>query len=365
MAARPASTRIECSSPSATAADMENLPHATSPTPALILQVATEITDDVLRPAAMAVEASGEIPAEHLDLLAARGFYGLAGPREADGLNADQSTAWRVIEILASGCLSTTFVWLQHNSAVRAVTASNNRELRERWLAPLCRGQRRAGLALAGAVPGPPMLRAEPATGGYVLDGFSPWVTGWGLIDSLHVAARDPGDNVVWVLLDAKAGPGLSVEPLNMVAVMATRTVRANFQEYFVSADQVTATMPLAEWQRLDAANLRANGSLALGVAASCCAAIGPGPLDDELKRARAALDAATAATMPAARAAAAELAMRAATAHVVSAGSTAILLTAQAQRLAREAMFLLVFASRPTIKDSLAGLLVQPGQAR
>jgi hypothetical protein len=49
---------------------------------------------------------------------------------------------------------------------------------------------------------------------------------------------------------------------------------------------------------------------------------------------------------------------MRAAAALVVAHGATAILASQDAQRLAREALFLLVFGSRPTIKQALTGLL-------
>jgi hypothetical protein len=52
---------------------------------------------------------------------------------------------------------------------------------------------------------------------------------------------------------------------------------------------------------------------------------------------------------------------VRAAAALVVTQGSTAILTDQDAQRLAREALFLLVFGSRPSIKESLAGLLMRP----
>ena len=79
-------------------------------------------------------------------------------------------------------------------------------------LGPLCRGERRAGVALAGLLPGPPRLRARPAEGGYVLDGTSPWVTGWRYIDTLHVAARREDDTIVWAVLDAGARSG-SVTP--------------------------------------------------------------------------------------------------------------------------------------------------------
>jgi hypothetical protein len=143
-----------------------------------------------------------------------------------------------------------------------------------------------------------------------------------------------------------------------MLAVMASRTVQANFHNYFVPADRITSSLPLSEWQVRDAAGLRSNGSLALGVAARCCALIGPSPLDDELVRARDALNTAAVPAMPAARAAAAELAMRAAAALVVASGSRSILAGSQAQRLAREALFLLVFGTRPAIKEHLSQLL-------
>ena len=64
---------------------------------------------------------------------------------------------------------------------------------------------------------------------------------------------------------------------------------------------------------------------------------------------------------MPGARAAACELAFRATGALVASQGSRAILADQDAQRLAREALFLLVFGSRPPIRETLAGLLTRP----
>jgi alkylation response protein AidB-like acyl-CoA dehydrogenase len=306
----------------------------------------------------MTVDVTHQVPPAHLDVLAAGGFYGMAGPREYGGSGLDFVTFCRVAEVLAGACLSTTFVWMQHHGAVRAAAGSTDRRLRQQWLKPLCLGQRRAGVALGGALPGPPLLRARRAADGYVLDGISPWITGWGLIDTLCTAARDEHGNIVWALLDAQPGPTLSTEPLELVAVMASRTVRGRFSGHFVPAERVTDVMPLSEWRARDADGLRLNGSLALGLAARCCALIGPSPLDDQLVRCREALDAGTPETMPAARAAASALAMRATTALVVAQGSKAIMLDQDAQRLAREALFLLVFGSRPAIRQSLSRLL-------
>lgn len=315
---------------------------------------AQQIADEVLFPAAMAVEEAGQVPASHLDLLASAGFYGLAGPPGSGWLAVDPKPACQIIEVLASGCLSTTFVWLQHHGAVRAVLAAGP-AVRGEWLEPLCTGARRGGIALGGAMPGPPLLRARRVPGGYVLDGMSPWVTGWGMIDVLLAAARDSHDNVVTALIPARAGPTLAAEPVRMVAVMASSTVQLRVHDHFVADGSVTSVAPHRDWLARDAMGLRINGSLALGLIARCCRLLGPSPLDGELAARRAALDGAQPPAMPAARAAASALAIRAASALVTAAGSRAILAGQHPQRLAREALFLLVFGSRPAIRESLA----------
>jgi alkylation response protein AidB-like acyl-CoA dehydrogenase len=317
-----------------------------------VLDRAREIADDVLFPAALGVDAADRVPPSHLDLFAAEGFYGLAGPPESGGLGvADIATAGRLVEILANGCLTTTFVWMQHHGAVLAAA---NSALRDEFLEPLCRGRIRAGVALAGIRPGRSPLQARAVDGGYVLDGDAPWVTGWGMVNVLHTAALADADTVVWCLLDAVEGPSLTVEPLRMSAVNASRTVHVRFTGHHVPAERVTGSMPYQEWLERDAAGLRLNGSLSLGVAKRCCRLIGPSRLDDEVIACRTALDAGTPQTMPEARAAASELAMRAASALAVTTGSRAVLADQHAQRLVREAAFLLVFGSRLPIREAL-----------
>jgi alkylation response protein AidB-like acyl-CoA dehydrogenase len=326
-------------------------------TAAQLLSQARRIADKVLFPSAMNVDAADRVPSGHFDALAAAGLYGLAGPASAGGLEADPATFCNVIEIMAGGCLATTFVWLQHHGAVRALADSANSALAARWLAPLCSGARRAGIALGGARPGPPLLRARPAPGGYIFDGTAPWVTGWDMIDVVHTLARDGAGRLVAALLPAVASASLTADRLPLVAVNASRTVELQFSAYFVPAELVTGVVPHSEWLVRDAGGLRPNGSLSLGVTGRCSRLMG-GPLESELAAVRARLDAADAAAMPAARAAAAELAFRAAGALVVAAGSRSILAGQHPQRLAREALFLLAFGTRPAIKERLTRTL-------
>jgi alkylation response protein AidB-like acyl-CoA dehydrogenase len=321
-----------------------------------IVQTATRIAEEVLFPAALATDAADAVPVEHLDLLAEAGLYGLAGPEEEGGLNADSATVLSVVETLAGACLTTTFVWAQHHGLVRALAMSPPSRLRDEWLGPLCRGERRAGLALGGLLPGPPRLQARPSADGHgwIVDGTSPWVTGWGRIDVLLIAARGPGDTLVWLLADAVDGPGLAAGRQRLVAADASVTVQLDFAGLELPGERLIAIAPYTESMYSMGDVLRQNGSLALGVAGRCCRLMGPSPLDDDLVACRQLLDGADANAMPTARAAASELAMRAAAVLVVAAGSRSILRDQHPQRLAREALFLLVFGSRPGIRSSL-----------
>lgn len=130
------------------------------------VRAAQQLADAVLFPAAVATDRADVLPREGLDALADAGLYGLPGPAWAGGADADCATVCQVIEALASGCLTTAFVWSQHLNAVRGVTASENPVVRE-LLEPLCRGAVRAGVALDGARPGRrPCSRLARTVGG-------------------------------------------------------------------------------------------------------------------------------------------------------------------------------------------------------
>lgn len=346
-----------------------------------VTDVAWQVSEDVLYRSALAVDAADLVPAGHLDALADAGLYGIAGPADYGGGDADLATFSRVVEILAGGCLTTTFVWIQHHGVVRALAACPNSGLRGEWLRALICGRRRAGIALGGARPGPPLLRARRTAGGYVLDGTAPWVTGWGLIDVLYTLARTEEGELLAALLPARTGDQLAASRMPLVAVNASRTVELAFTRYFVPEELVCSVFRQEEWLGREPRRLRPNGSLALGLAGRCCRLTGPSPLDAELDRLRDRLDSVVlggavrggavrdgagpvgtdADTMLAARAAAAELAYRAAGAAVTATGSRSIIAGQHPQRLAREAQFLLVFGSRPEIKENLLSLLCRP----
>lgn len=323
---------------------------------------ARKVADEVLFPAALKTDAMDVLPLSNLDALADAGFYGLFLPPESGGLGADFPTMCSAIEILAGGCLTTTLVWVQHFGFVGSLLGGPE-PLRDAWLEDACRGRRRGGIAFGGLLPGPPVLTATPDDdgGGWRLNGFAPWVSGWGRIDVLRVAARGPDETIVNVALDAIKGDGLSVTPRRLAAVNASSTVRVDFDDVRLPGERVFGVVPF-DPNASAGESLRLNGSLALGVARKCCELLGSSAFDDELASRRAGLDGADGDAMAGERARASEFAVRAAAAVVVAQGSSSLVVDQHAQRLLREAMFLLVFGSRAEIKHALLNLLAPSG---
>jgi alkylation response protein AidB-like acyl-CoA dehydrogenase len=322
------------------------------PAAAAIEQRAARIADEILFAHALDVDARGEIPPGHFDALAAAGLYGIAGPVDAGGLDLDPLCQRRVRETLAGGCLTTAFVWAQHHGVVRCVREAGA-EVADAWLERLCSGRTRAGLALAGLRPGPPTLRVERAGDRWTISGCSPMVTGWGYLDVLLVGARLTSDEIVFALVDP-AQDGLRAQPRRLAALDASRTVRLHFDGVVVAAPAVARTTALPAWAAEGEA-VRVNGALAIGVAQRCARIAGSTTLEAAVAARRGALDdAADGDELAQARADASLLAMRAAAYLVAERGSAAVDMGEHAQRLAREAIFLLAFGQRPAIKQAL-----------
>jgi len=147
--------------------------------------------------------------------------------------------------------------------------------------------------------------------------------------------------------------------PRDLAALNGTRTVELHFDDVRVPGSAVVRATSLPPWAAIGE-GVRANGALSLGVCGRCARIAGVPELTAEVDRHRDALDvAADGDELAQARADAALLAVRAAAYVVADRGSAAVDMREHAQRLAREALFLLAFGQRPAIKEALRrGLL-------
>lgn len=320
---------------------------------------ASRVADEVLFPAAVDVDRGEGVPVDQLAHLVEAGFYGITSDDRPNAEPASWPTVARVIEELASGCLTTAFVWAQHLGAARAASLSEG-PVRAEWSTRLAAGEARGGVAFAHILrPGAPMTTAKPCGDGWLVNGAAPWVTGWGHIDVVHAAFRH-GPDIVWALIDAADAPTLQSHQLDLAAVQASATVVIEYDNHVVPNDRVTAVQNFDEWKQGYALGLRGNGSLPLGVASRCVrllreldAELGAG-FAAQLDQVRADLDSSGPVDMPGARAAAAHLAARGSAVLVASTGGRAVTLGEHAQRLAREALFLLVQGQTPQIRSGL-----------
>jgi alkylation response protein AidB-like acyl-CoA dehydrogenase len=299
------------------------------------------------------VDRSPTIPAENLTALATAGLYGALAPVDLGGLGLELDEACALVEQLAAACLTTTFVWLQHFRLLGTLLDPSLPEGLGSLLPAVLRGDVKGGVSLGGLLPGPARLNAEECDEGWRLTGEAPWISGWGIVDELLITARNADGNVASFVMDAHELEGLSATPVHLSAMNASSTVTLKFSHVALSRERYVGSQPYAPGHERRE-GLRVNGSLALGLARRCCDLIGPSPLDDELVRARRELDRSDAEQILPARAQAAELAVRAAHVLAVSKGSRSAISGDIAERSTREASLLLVFASRPAIKEAL-----------
>ncbi|MYA24856.1 MAG: acyl-CoA dehydrogenase [Acidimicrobiales bacterium] len=326
------------------------------------LSAAQQLADGVLFERALDVDMSGEVPAQNLDLFRDAGFYGLWTPREVGGCGFDELERLPILEALAGGCLTTAFVWAQHGGgSANAARMPSGSPLHERWARALATGQARSGVAFAHILRPEPCLFAERSGDGWVLRGVAPFVTGWGHIDAVLVAAHE-ADRLVWMLLPADEAPTLTSQRLRLAAVDSSVTVELHFDGHVVGHDDVVEVIDYEDWLSFYRTGLRTNGALMLGLAGRALKLLGPSPLDAELDAARRALYAAEVDEMPECRAQVGHVGIRATSALVSSVGGRAITLAHHAQRLAREALFLLVQGQTAEIR---AGHLRRFGATR
>lgn len=321
------------------------------------VDAARRLADEVLAPAATEVDQSW-VPASHIAAVKASGVLSVAEPAEMR----------EVSEILAGACASTWLVQVQHHSPARAVAASDG-PVRDRLAARLSTGELLAGVAFAH-------LRAHerspvqvtPVEGGWRFDGTAPWVTGWGLSDVVMIGGLSPNDEVVFAPVDAADALGLvASEPLRMAAVTASRTVRLTMDALVVPDADVVSCTPYAEWAAADRRGPVNVNPAVFGITRAALQLVDAAPLERAMERVRrdayALLDEADPDERREDRLRlkieAGALAMRATTAAIAAGGGRSMALTSTAQRLAREALFLVVQAQTAEVREYQLAALV------
>ncbi|WP_149831286.1 acyl-CoA dehydrogenase family protein [Streptomyces tailanensis] len=336
----------------------------TSPHP-LVVQART-LAAEVLAPQAERVDQEG-VPASSIEAIKKSGLLGVNAPVACGGSGAPNSVAREIAEILAGACCSTWFVQTQHYTPVLTL-AKSELQARELLLGKLATGELLSGVAYAHLRRYPQVpVRAVPKRGGWRFHGTVPWYTGWGLNDVMLLAGVTDADEVVFAFTEAKPQSGLKASaPMRLAALTASRTVSLHLDGLWIPDDNVALHAPYETWAAGDRPKPTNASPAVFGVAESALSLLDQD--DATTKALRMRLDrvrrqAYALADHPAPHEHTEErlalkmkaygLLRKATTAAVVAGGGRALDLDNRAQRLAREALFLLVQGQTAEVRQA------------
>lgn len=234
-----------------------------------VLEIAESFLREEVAPFANEIDHGVEALSTALKGLCDRNLMALRRPTAFGGPQLAETDFRRFQETVARYSGALAFLQTQHQSAGSMIAKSENEALKTEYLPKMANGERLVGIGFSQLRrSGPPIMRAEPATGGYRLSGHVPWITGFGLFPEFLLGATLPDGQALFVLLPFTSEPGLAFsEPMRLAAMESAQTVTAEISDFFVSEEMVVYIKP-ANWiQNNDMINVTLQGHFAVGCA--------------------------------------------------------------------------------------------------
>lgn len=185
-------------------------------------------------------------PQESLDLCGHYGVHQWFLPLRFGGQDWSELDILRGYLRLSSACLTTTFILTQRAGACKRIAGAENDRLGA-WLLPdLVSGKTFATVGISHLTTsrqhlGKPALVAEETDRGFLLNGYSPWVTGGDHAQHIVTGATLADGQQILVALPTDL-PGVAAqEPFPLLGLSASRTGSVQIQGVEVDRDYVIA----------------------------------------------------------------------------------------------------------------------------
>ena len=148
----------------------------------LIKETIQEIAQKEFAPKAAEIDKNHRFPRENWELLGASDFCGLVFPEQYGGAGLDHISYSIVVEELAKACATTSVVYSAHVSlCLKPMFIFGTEEQRQRWLPPMCKGEKMGAFALSepGSGSDAAAARCTAVLKGdhYILNGSKNWIT--------------------------------------------------------------------------------------------------------------------------------------------------------------------------------------------
>ena len=208
--------------------------HITSPNSPQLDELCGELAE-----LAPKLEAPGAWPAEQLRLCGKAGVFEWFVPREFGGQGWSEAAVVRGYLKLSAACLTTTFVITQRSGAMSRIAASENEWVRGALLPDLLSGRSFATVGISHLTTSrqhlsQPVMRVTERDGGFVLDGYSPWVTGAEHAEHVVIGGSFASPPQILVALPTNlSGVRIPAAP-DLVALTASRTGSVYCDQVFV-----------------------------------------------------------------------------------------------------------------------------------
>lgn len=203
-----------------------------------------------------------------LDLLA------LKVPHKWNGKEVNQQSFSEFQELVARYSGALAFLQTQHQSAGSMLVNSKNSCLQEKYLPRMGTGELLVGVGFSQLRrQGEPLTKAIPVIGGYQLDGFVPWVTGYGCFHYFIVAATLSDSSAIFGVVpfqetQQKNGSSITFSyPVSLAAMTSTNTVSATLKHWFLPSENIVAIKAPGWISENDRTKVLRNAFMATGCA--------------------------------------------------------------------------------------------------
>ena len=213
----------------------------------LLRATVRELAEAKIAPAAADVDENSRFPQEALDALTGAGLHAVHIPQAYGGEGADALATVIVIEEVARVCGSSSLIPAVNKLGTVPVLLSGSEELKQRFLAPVARGDAMFSYALseAGAGSDAAAMKTRAVQDGdrYVLNGTKRWITNAGVSKFYTVmAVTDPaaGANGISAFVVEDGDPGFSFgAPEHKLGIKGSPTRELYFDDCAIPADRM------------------------------------------------------------------------------------------------------------------------------
>jgi alkylation response protein AidB-like acyl-CoA dehydrogenase len=238
-----------------------------------LLEETTAYLKTHVAPIANEIDFTPELLQQAFEGLGNLGVLGLRIPTAWGGPSIDSPTFSQFQELIARYSGALAFLQTQHQSASAMLSQSSNTALQQAYLPLMSSGKVKLGIGFSQLRrQGQPTITATAVNGGYHLNGFVPWVTGWEIFDEFIVAATLPDGKAVFGIVPLQttqqSNGCLEVSsPMSLCGMTATNTVSATLTQWFLPEKQVVFIKPSGWIEQRDRQNPLKASFFALGCA--------------------------------------------------------------------------------------------------